>query len=87
MDRRDAGDLAEAIGRFIDGDDQSGLRVSEIEGIVIECCQDQYWFDSVSEALALFVPGGGSYYLDETQLEAELRPLLAVLRSDSEDAE
>lgn len=86
MNRRDALELATAAGRFVDGLDQSARLAAEIEGIVIECCQDEPWFDDVSEALALFVPGGGGYYIDEHGLSTELRVVLAALARHSEDA-
>ena len=87
MNQRVASELARAIGRFVDGEDQSARQASEIEGLVVEWCQVQDWFESISEALALFVPGGGSRYLDETQLVVELRPLLAVLSAEVDDVE
>lgn len=72
-------ELTEVIGRFLDGSDRSAKHVGEIEGVVIGCCQDEEWFDEVSESLALFVPGGGGYYLDELELAAVLRPLFDLL--------
>lgn len=87
MNRQDAVDLADAIGRFLDGSDQSAQHVGEIEGIVIECCQDEDWFDDVSEALSLFVPGGGGYYIDERQVASRLRTAYALLSARIEEAE
>ena len=63
MNRRDASDLADAIGRFIDG---------EIEGIVIECCQDQDWFDLVTTSPVNFWgPPGGKFI----RKSAQFRPM------------
>ena len=46
---------------------------------MIEGFQDEAWFDEVSEDLVLFVPGGGTYYLDEQALAVTLRRLLKRL--------
>ena len=72
MNRRDASDLADAIGRFIDCEDQSALHVGEIEGIVIECCQDQDWFDLVTTSPVNFWgPPGGKFI----RKSAQFRPM------------
>jgi hypothetical protein len=80
MNHRDARDLLSLAERFISGADRTPQLASEIEGIVIECCQDEQWFDEVSEALALFVPGGGGYYLNEDALASELGLIVPTLR-------
>lgn len=79
MNCRDARDLLGLVERFIGGLDRTPQLAAEIEGIVVECCQDESWFDEVSEALALFVPSGGGYYLDEDGLASELNLLTPVL--------
>jgi hypothetical protein len=56
MSRRDVLDLLRLVERFVDGGEQTKSVAAEIEGLVIECFQDEPWFDDVSEALALFVP-------------------------------
>ena len=53
--------------------------VAEIEGLIIEGFQDEEWFDEVSEELSLFVPGGGTYYIDEADLARVLRRLSILL--------
>jgi hypothetical protein len=80
VNRRDAADLILLVEKLINGVDQSPQLAAEIEGILIECCQDQSWFDEASEALAMFVPGGGGYYLDEQGLVEALRPVASALR-------
>ena len=87
MNRRDALDLAAAIERFVDGSDQSAQLAAEIEDVIIECCQDQEWFDEVSEALALYVPGGGGFYIDEQRLASELRTVYGLLGPGLDEAE
>jgi hypothetical protein len=81
---RDARDLLDLIERFIDGANKSPQLAAEIEGLVIECCQDEDWFDEISEALALFVPGGGGHYIDEGGLASELAVIVALLRDAAE---
>ena len=81
MNRRDAAELALLLGRFIEAVDQSPQLAAEIEGLVIECGKEESWFDEASEALALFVPGGGGYYLDEQGLAEALKPVAAAMRS------
>ncbi len=80
MNRRDAHDLLRLVGRFIAAADRTPHPAADIEGIVIECCQDEEWFDEVSGALALFVPGGGEHYLDEVDLASELALIVPYLR-------
>lgn len=79
MNRRDARDLLELIERFVDGGERTKSVAADIEGVVIECFQGAPWFEDVSEALALFVPGGSNPYLDEAALARELAPVAAVL--------
>ncbi len=86
MSRRDAADLLRLIERFVDGGERTKSVAAEIEGLVIECFQDEPWFDEVSEALALFVPGGSTPYLDESALAHELVPVAAELTSSLQDA-
>lgn len=81
MTRSDALELLGFVERFIAGEDRSRRLADEIEGIVVECCADEVWFDDVSAALAQYVPGGGTYYYDEDALIAELQPLVAVLQA------
>jgi hypothetical protein len=81
MNRRDVVDLLGLIERFVDGDEQTKPVAAEIEGLVIECFQDEPWFDDVSEALALFVPGGSTPYLDESALAGQLAPIAGELRT------
>lgn len=68
-------ELRQMLTAYLDGRRDKAF-VSEIEGLVIEGFQDEAWFDEVSEDLALFVPGGGTYYLDEAALAVALRKLL-----------
>ena len=79
MNRRDVLDLLEMIRRYIDEGERTKVLAAEIEGLVLECFQDEPWFDDLSEALALFVPGGSSPYIDETALARELAPVEAEL--------
>lgn len=79
MNRRDAQDLLELIEQFVDRGDRTKSVAAEIEGLVVECFQDEPWFDEASEALALFVPGGSRPYIDEDQLARELAPIAAAL--------
>lgn len=67
------------IQRFVDGGERTKSMAAEIEGLVIECFQDEPWFEETSEALALFVPGGTRPYLDESALARELAPIAAEL--------
>jgi hypothetical protein len=87
VNQRDRRDLLELVEQFIDGVDQSPALAAQIEGIIIECSQDEAWFDEVSEALALFVPGGGGRYIDERQLAAELVGVAGALRQALEGDE
>jgi hypothetical protein len=84
--RRDVLDLLELIERFVDGGEPTKSVAAEIEGLVIECFQEEEWFEEASEALALFVPGGSSPYLDETALTRELAPIAVELRKSLQDA-
>ena len=70
------------LSAYLDGRQDKAF-VSQIEGLVIEGFQDEAWFDEVSEDLALFVPGGGTYYLDEEALAVTLRTLLKRLADAS----
>ena len=87
MNHRDARDLLSLTERFTSGTDRTPQLAAEIEGIVIECCQDEPWFDEVSEALALFVPGGEGYYLNEGALASELGLIIPILRDIVGDGE
>lgn len=71
-------ELRQMLSAYLDGRQDKAF-VSEIEGLVIEGFQDEAWFYEVSEDLALFVPGGGTYYLDEEALAVTLRTLLKRL--------
>jgi hypothetical protein len=71
-------ELRQMLSAYLDGR-QNKAFVSEIEGLVIEGFQDEAWFDEVSEDLALFLPGGGTYSLDEEALAVTLRTLLKRL--------
>jgi len=84
--RRDVLDLLQLIEQFVNGGEPTKAIAAEIEGLVIECFQDEPWFDDVSEALALFVPGGSTPYLDESALAAELVPIAEALRAALQDA-
>ncbi len=86
MTRRDVVDLLHLIERFVDGGEQTKAIAAEIEGLVIECFQEEAWFDEVSEALALFVPGGSTPYLDESGLAGQLAPVAVELRAALQDA-
>ena len=79
MNRRDAQDLLQLIERFVERGERTKSMAAEIEGLVIECFQDEPWFEDVSEALALFVPGGSTPYLNEAALARELTPVAAAL--------
>ncbi len=79
MIRSDADELLRLLEQFIGGADRSRRLVDEIEGIVIECFQDESWFEDVSTSLAQYVPGGGEHYFDEKALAAELKPVVKVL--------
>ena len=79
MNRRDVLDLLEMIRRYIDEGERTKVLAAEIEGLVLECFQDEPWFDDLSEALALFVPGGSSPYIDEAALARELAAVEAEL--------
>lgn len=87
MNRRDAQDLLAMIERFVDCGERTKSLAAEIEGLVIECFQDESWFDDASEALALFVPGGSTPYLDEAGLARELAPVAATLAMELEASE
>jgi hypothetical protein len=80
-------DLLHLIERFVDGGEQTKSIAAEIEGLVIECFQEEAWFDEVSEALALFVPGGSMPYLDESGLASQLAPIAVELRTALQDAQ
>lgn len=67
------------IMKFIDGCRRDKSSVDEIEGFIIEHFQDEWWFDDISEALALFVPGGGEFYIGEDELVLRLRDLQNAL--------
>lgn len=84
MNRRDAPDLLLLVERFIDGSERSPRLAAEIEGLAIECCQNEPWFDDASEALALFMPGGDGHYIDEQALVSELCPVARALRAGSD---
>jgi hypothetical protein len=84
MTRRDVQDLLELIRRFVDGSDRTKSVAADIEGLVIECFQDEPWFEEASEALALFVPGGSTPYIDEDQLARELAPVAEMLATSLE---
>lgn len=71
-------ELRQMLTAYLDGRQDKAF-VSESEGLVIEGFQDEAWFDEVSEGFALFVPGGGTYYLDEAAIAAALRQLLERL--------
>lgn len=86
MSRRDVLDLLRLIERFVDGGEQTKSVAAEIEGLVIECFPDEAWFDEVSEALALFVPGGSTPYLDESALARQLAPIAVELRAALQNA-
>jgi hypothetical protein len=80
MNRRDVQDLLRLIQRFVDGERIKPL-ADEIEGQVIECFQEEPWFEETSETLALFVPGGTTPYVDEEGLAWELAYLAAQLKA------
>ncbi len=83
MNQRDSQDLVELIDRFICGDGLLKALAADIEGIVVECFQDEPWFDEASEALAMFVPSGTTPYVDERSLSATLRFVAKDVRSRS----
>ncbi|MCZ7627612.1 MAG: hypothetical protein M5U19_00205 [Microthrixaceae bacterium] len=84
MTRRDVQDLLELIRRFVDGSDRTKSVAADIEGLVIECFQDEAWFEELSESLALFVPGGSTPYIDEDQLAREIGPIAELLAASLE---
>lgn len=84
VNRRDARELSELIQRFLDGE-QTEAVAPDIEGLVIECFQDEPWFEEASEALALFAPGGSTPYLDEAGLARELALVAAELTAALRD--
>lgn len=67
--------------RFLLGRDRSQRSAAEIEAIVIECFDDEPWFDDVSLALAQDVPGGRGHDVDEEALAAELRLVEQALQA------
>jgi hypothetical protein len=78
----DTGPLLAAIRRFVEGIDRSPAGAAIIEGLIIESFQEAPWFDEVSEALALFVPGSSLPYVDEARLTLELGALAGVLQDE-----
>ena len=80
MNHRDARDVRSLAERVGCGADRTSRLASEIEGIVFESCQDEQWFDGVSVTLALFVPGGGGYYLNADAFASEVGFIVPILR-------
>lgn len=78
MNRSDAQDLHELIQRFLDGGRTKAV-AADIEGLVIECFQNEPWFEEASEALSLFALRGSTPYVDEYGLARELSMLEAEL--------
>lgn len=79
-------DLLHLIERFVDRGEQTKAVAADIEGLVIECFQEEAWFDELSEALALFVPGSSKPYLDESALTHQLGPIAVELRTTLQGA-
>lgn len=77
----DVAALLALIERFFAGD-TSRAAADEIEGLVLECFQGEPWFDEVSYALALYVPGGGDHYYDEVAVIRELESASTPLRAE-----
>jgi hypothetical protein len=73
--------LLALIDRFAAGD-TSRATADEIEGLVLECFSGEPWFDDVSLALALYIPGGGGHYYDEAAVVRELEVARAVLLAE-----
>ncbi len=81
MNLRDAQDLLCLIERFVNGGERVKSVAAEIESLVVECFQDETWFDETSEALALFVPGGTAPYVGESSLARRLSLVACELSS------
>lgn len=77
----DRDELLGLIDAFVSGRDRSRHCANQIEGMVIEFLQDEDWFFDVSEPLALFVPGGSGWYIDEDKLARVLVRLAERLRA------
>ncbi len=75
----DVASLLGLIDRFVAGE-TSRAAAGEIEGLVLECFSDEPWFDDVSLALALYVPGGRGHYYDEAAVARELQVASLALR-------
>lgn len=84
MNHRDVEDLLRLPERFVDGERTKPV-ADEIEGLIVNCFQDEPWFDDTSYALALFVPGGTTPYIDQSGLARELAHLAAGLKADLRD--
>jgi hypothetical protein len=69
------------IDRFAGGD-TSQATAGEIEGLVLECFPDEAWFENVSLALALYVPGGSGHYYDAVAVIQELNEARSTLSAE-----
>lgn len=74
--------LFELANVFLSGKNRSIGLVNEIEAVLIENFLDTELFEELTEALALYNPGGGSHYVDEDEMAQLLADALGNLPRD-----
>lgn len=75
-------ELHAKICRYLDDGHQTKADVGEIEWLAIDHFQNEPWFDEISYDLAMFNPGGETYYLDEKDLSITLTRLRHWLKAE-----